>query len=79
MLTEVLLATVAGLGVLVVYAWAKNYRWRQTINLIPGPPALPFVGNVLQLEQDNAGIEPVDSLWTSKGDLAVCLQKYIIN
>ena len=55
MLTEVLLTTAAGLGALVVYAWAKNYRWRQTINLIPGPPALPFVGNALQLEQDNAG------------------------
>ena len=55
MITEILLTFVAGLAAVVTFFWLKNYRWRKTINLIPGPKALPFFGNALTMETDSAG------------------------
>lgn len=43
------------IGYIVIYNW-KRARLVRLINKIPGPPALPIVGNTIEINVDHDGI-----------------------
>lgn len=46
------------IGYIVIYNW-KRARLVRLIEKIPGPPALPIVGNTIEINVDHDGIDTI--------------------